>query len=603
MKKPKISVIVATYNREKLLQRAIDSVLAQTFKDFELIVVDDHSDKPPNIKLPNGEDRLVAMRLPHNTGYCVKPRNVGIMVARGDYICFLGKTLIETSNGMKQIRDIKSGELVKTHRGRFKKVLQTNKREYNQRNPLIQINTEFNTIKCTPEHPFLVVRNTISNWVKANDIEKNDWLFYPSIHKKNELVFNVFGNNQNNSLKNSDYYGEYEVDTDLARFLGLYLAEGCGGHDSIRFTFNNKEKELIEFIKRVCLEKFNRKPTIYKRWATTVKLNIRSFSDLFISWFGKYATSKRIPDFVFEWNLKNQLAFINGYVEGDGCDDKGGITVVTASKQLTDDFIKLCDITGLKTGKPIYQNPSKSKIRGRIFENKGNYHIRMYKNSWNRLNDLLNSSPYNVKINQNSNLEGYIINVKSIVHKKMSQDSRGKNQYVYNLEIEGDNSYVANSFAVHNCYLDDDNVYLPNHLKVLYEAIVKHQADVVYGDRVYKSNNPNETKFMGKQGYPYDLKRIEQGNYVDTSDIMHTIQSINDVGFWDIFWERKGDWLLMVRFGKAGMRIIHVPEVITEYWWGDSNIGQQNPLGGEFPQSTRPFREHIRNLAKAVNKK
>jgi len=232
MKKPKTSVIIATHNRPQLLQRAIDSVLAQTLKDFELIVIDDHSDKPPNIKLPEGEDRLVAMRLPHNTGYAVKPRNVGIMIARGDYIS----------------------------------------------------------------------------------------------------------------------------------------------------------------------------------------------------------------------------------------------------------------------------------------------------------------------------------------------------------------------------YLDDDNVYLPNHLEVLYEAITKNQADVVYGDRVYKSNNPNETKFMGKQSYPYDLRQIEMGNYIDTSDIMHTIQAINDIGYWDIFWERKADWLLMVRFGKAGMRIVHVPEIITEYHWHDSNIGQENPMGGEFPQTSK-------NLAKAVNKK
>ena len=236
--KPKISVIIATYNRPQLLQRAIDSVLAQTFKDFELIIVDDHSDKPPNIKLPDDEDRVVAMRLPYNTGYFVRPRNIGIMIARGDYIA----------------------------------------------------------------------------------------------------------------------------------------------------------------------------------------------------------------------------------------------------------------------------------------------------------------------------------------------------------------------------YLDDDNVYLPNHLEVLYEAIIKNQADVVYGDRVYKSTNPNETKFMGKQSYPYDLKQIEQGNYIDTSDIMHTIQAINDIGYWDIFWERKADWLLMVRLGKAGMKIVHVPEIITEYHWGDSNIGQQNPLGGTYPQSTKESRQHIQGLARDVNK-
>jgi glycosyltransferase involved in cell wall biosynthesis len=122
-------------------------------------------------------------------------------------------------------------------------------------------------------------------------------------------------------------------------------------------------------------------------------------------------------------------------------------------------------------------------------------------------------------------------------------------------------------------YLDDDNVYLPDHLEVLYKVITETQADVVYGDRVYKSDDPNEKRFMGRMSYEYDLKRINQGNYVDNSDIMHTIQAINDIGFWDIFWERKADWLLMVKFGKAGKKIIHVPKVITEYFWHNDNLG------------------------------
>jgi glycosyltransferase involved in cell wall biosynthesis len=122
-------------------------------------------------------------------------------------------------------------------------------------------------------------------------------------------------------------------------------------------------------------------------------------------------------------------------------------------------------------------------------------------------------------------------------------------------------------------YLDDDNVYLPDHLEVLHKVITETQADVVYGDRVYKSTIPNEKRFMGKMSYDFDLNRINNGNYIDTSDIMHTIQSINDIGYWDIFWERKADWLLMTRFGKANKKIVHVPKIITEYWWGDSNIG------------------------------
>ena len=40
----KLSVVVTTYNRRFLLKETLDSILAQTYKDFELIVVDNHSD-------------------------------------------------------------------------------------------------------------------------------------------------------------------------------------------------------------------------------------------------------------------------------------------------------------------------------------------------------------------------------------------------------------------------------------------------------------------------------------------------------------------------------------------------------------------------------
>ena len=135
-------------------------------------------------------------------------------------------------------------------------------------------------------------------------------------------------------------------------------------------------------------------------------------------------------------------------------------------------------------------------------------------------------------------------------------------------------NYIAN--------LDDDNVYAPNHLEVLYEAIKDDQADVVYGDRIYRSANPNETKFMGVMSFDYDLKKINKGNYIDISDIMYTQHIINEVGFYDTNWNRKADWLMMRRFGEHNARIKHVKEVITEYWWHDDNIGQKHPLGGKF---------------------
>jgi len=136
-------------------------------------------------------------------------------------------------------------------------------------------------------------------------------------------------------------------------------------------------------------------------------------------------------------------------------------------------------------------------------------------------------------------------------------------------------------------YLDDDNVYLPNHLQALYDAITSGDYDVVYGDREYKSLNPNEKKFMGRMSFDFDMNKLEKGNYIDISDLMHTAEIINKVGFFDLNWNRKADWLAVHRFGKAGAKFMHVKEVLTEYWWHDDNIGQKHPLGGKMIHSAK----------------
>ncbi|MBW2092444.1 MAG: glycosyltransferase, partial [Deltaproteobacteria bacterium] len=61
MKSPAISVIIPTYNRAGLLARAVDSVLNQTFQDFELIVVADGSTDRTAEVLAAYQDRLILL--------------------------------------------------------------------------------------------------------------------------------------------------------------------------------------------------------------------------------------------------------------------------------------------------------------------------------------------------------------------------------------------------------------------------------------------------------------------------------------------------------------------------------------------------------------
>jgi FkbM family methyltransferase len=85
---PAVSVILPTRNRRQMLQRAIDSVLQQTFGDFELIVVDDASTDDTKALLDSIADpRLRQVHLDHHAGPA-RARNAGIRAARAPLLAF-----------------------------------------------------------------------------------------------------------------------------------------------------------------------------------------------------------------------------------------------------------------------------------------------------------------------------------------------------------------------------------------------------------------------------------------------------------------------------------------------------------------------------------
>ena len=88
-KSPVVSAIIPTYNRAHLVGRALHSVLAQTFQDFEIIVVDDaSSDRTEELVASFGDPHIRYLRHEHNRGGSAA-RNTGIKAARGEYLAFL----------------------------------------------------------------------------------------------------------------------------------------------------------------------------------------------------------------------------------------------------------------------------------------------------------------------------------------------------------------------------------------------------------------------------------------------------------------------------------------------------------------------------------
>lgn len=90
MNSPIFTIIISTYNRRDLVPRTIQSVLNQTFTDFELLVIDNGSTDDTCFVVQQFKDRRIQyIPYPNPTASCDAPRNYGICRAKGCLISFL----------------------------------------------------------------------------------------------------------------------------------------------------------------------------------------------------------------------------------------------------------------------------------------------------------------------------------------------------------------------------------------------------------------------------------------------------------------------------------------------------------------------------------
>lgn len=113
---PQISVIVTTYNRPKLVEKTILSILDQTFLDFELIIIDNFSSYDFLSLINNINDKRIRAFQNQNNGVIAVNRNFGLNLAKGKYIAFCDDDDIWHENKLEvQINLIKQNKLKNKH--------------------------------------------------------------------------------------------------------------------------------------------------------------------------------------------------------------------------------------------------------------------------------------------------------------------------------------------------------------------------------------------------------------------------------------------------------------------------------------------------------
>ena len=89
LEKPFFSVVIPTYNHEVFLEKAVKSVLNQTFSDYEIIIIDNYSNDNTENLIKNLNNKNIKFIKNRNHGIIAKSRNIGIEQSKSEWIAFL----------------------------------------------------------------------------------------------------------------------------------------------------------------------------------------------------------------------------------------------------------------------------------------------------------------------------------------------------------------------------------------------------------------------------------------------------------------------------------------------------------------------------------
>ena len=113
MKKPKVTVIIPAYNSQEYIERCLDSVLAQTFQDFEILVINDGSidDTGKIVKEYAKKDERIRYVEQENIGVA-RTRNKAVGLARGEFIAFMDNDDFIDKDYLEMLLPKRGGDVV-----------------------------------------------------------------------------------------------------------------------------------------------------------------------------------------------------------------------------------------------------------------------------------------------------------------------------------------------------------------------------------------------------------------------------------------------------------------------------------------------------------
>jgi len=289
-------------------------------------------------------------------------------------LCVSKDSLVFTDSGWKYVDEVRIGDKLLTHKGRFRKVQKIFKRK--AYTSLLKA-SGLCEIRITGNHPVWTLSKKYDGYGKAR-IEK-DFDFVPvgmlNIWKRHK------GGNCITSIRKRDIKMN-DMSEDLGWFWGYFSAEGSRNKNGVSFAMHKNEiaqrKKILEIIRK----EFKKKGRYYEKDNTgIVVFNSRKLSR-YIKENCESGKDKNVVKEIFNASVKTKLKFLEGYIAGDGyCNDYGGISVSTISKKLAYSVLRLFKDCGIKAMISYQKRESESCCfqhkNGKIYQGKPQWKIQL----------------------------------------------------------------------------------------------------------------------------------------------------------------------------------------------------------------------------------
>src|SRR5690606_6072079 len=222
-----------------------------------------------------------------------------------------------TKNGVKYIKDIKIGDYVLTHTGKFKKVNKIFQRKYNGRCFKIKASNINETVDITENHEILVLKKPKPSLFKKIDSSKKEWIKSQDLNKEYFLLFPI------------SEFGDNIINNDLCRLIGYYAAEGCIMYEGrkenrkfkgIQFAFHKEEDDFINDVNNIIKNLYGLDSKI-KKFKDTNQCVIRIFSQKIAEDMNNFvpglAGTKKLHSILMSLNKECTKHLLSGFIRGD----------------------------------------------------------------------------------------------------------------------------------------------------------------------------------------------------------------------------------------------------------------------------------------------